>query len=1057
MRKVLLSSMILLTGVGVASARTIKGTVSDSEDVIPGANVVIKGTTQGTTTDMDGNYELEVEDGQTIEISYVGYQNKVIKITPSTKAVQNVKLSTDDNVMDEIVVVGYGIQKKSDLTGSVSAVREEKLKETVSASIDQALQGRVSGVQVNASSGQPGAASTVRVRGTSSLTGNNDPLYVIDGMPIGTGMQSNGANPLAAINPADIVSMEVLKDASATAIYGSRAANGVIMVTTRKGKSGDSKINYSGQLMISSPAKKLDVMNLQEYADFVTSEGAVLAFKEDAEAENLRNTQYLGEGTDWQDEMLSNAIGHQHQLSISGGDEKTTYAYSFGYLNQDGVLLNTNYERFNGRVNLENQTKSWLRTGLSLAYAHSEQTKQPGFDLDNSNATAALGTGGSIDENNPLLQALKQKPSTSPYTAQGTYSEIADLVPSGKASAIKVNPVALANDGAIYVKSNNINGNAFAQIKFCKDLIWRNELGIDYTSGEDNQFKPDYVNTDGRSSFESYSRQNMYWRGMSSLTYSFKINDKNSGSLMLASEVSKASWNGTYTKKRDHLDNNMVDPEKQNNALGTMETIGGYKGFVSTISYLGRFNYNYAERYMLTATGRYDGTSVLSEDNRWGFFPSFSLAWRINQESFIQDSKANDWLSNLKLRVGYGQTGNSGNTINYIATYTQDPGSGELTQTRMGNPDLVWETNWQVNGGLDFGFIKNRISGSVDVFLKRNEDLILDGTPGAVVAPNGSDFYTKASVVNTGSIENTGFDVTLNTQNVVSKIAGMPFDWSTDINFSVVKNKVIDLNDGGEINGTFYAKSAQRYICISQEGEAPGLFKGYKTDGVIQNTEQLNALGRATGTKVGDLNFVDVNGDGNVNEDDMTIIGDPNPDFTFGFGNSLSLGDAKNSGIWNLSIFFNGSYGNDVFNLLRMSLDGMDEAGLNYSKDVLDYAVVRTNEDNTQYVENAGTDMPRPTTEAGQNCTPVSDRYVEDGSFVRLQNIALSYTFPTKWTEKMHLSNLKLSANVQNVYTFTSYTGYNPEVACTSPTQQGVDFASYPSPRMFVFGLSLDF
>ncbi|MCQ2217620.1 MAG: TonB-dependent receptor [Paludibacteraceae bacterium] len=1056
MRKVLLSSMILLTGVGVASARTIKGTVSDADDVLPGANVVIKGTTQGTTTDMDGKYELDVENGQTIEISYVGYTSKVIKITAATKEVTNIKLTTDDNVMEEVVVVGYGVQKKSDLTGSVSAVREEKLKETVSASIDQALQGRVSGVQVNASSGQPGAASTVRVRGTSSLTGNNDPLYVIDGMPIGNGLQSNGANPLAAINPADIVSMEVLKDASATAIYGSRAANGVIMVTTRKGKNGDAKINYSGQLMISEPSKKLDVMNLQEYADFVSSDGAILAFKEDSEAEYLRNTQYLGKGTDWQDEMLSTAIGHQHQLSISGGDEKTTYAYSFGYLNQDGVLMNTNYERFNGRVNLENQTKSWLRTGISLAYAQSEQTKQPGFDLDNSNAAAALGTGGSIDENNPLLQALKQKPTTSPYRADGSYSDISDLVPTGQASAIKVNPVALAKDGAIHVNSHNINGNAFAQIQFCKDLIWRNELGIDYTSGEDHQYKPEYVNTDKSRTLESYARQNMYWRGMSSLTYSFKINPKNSGSLMLASEVSKASWNGTYTKKDNFLDNNMTDADKINTALGETKQIGGYKGFVSTISYLGRFNYNYDERYMLTATGRYDGTSVLSEDNRWGFFPSFSLAWRINQESFIQDSKANDWLSNLKLRVGYGQTGNAGNTINYIATYTQD-NTGELYQSRMGNPDLVWETNWQVNGGLDFGFINNRISGSFDVYLKRNNDLILDGTPGSTVAPNGSDYYTKPSVENTGSIENTGFDISLNTQNVVSKIAGMPFDWSTDINFSLVRNKVIELNNGGEIAGKFYAKSAQRYICLSREGDAPGLFYGYKTDGVIQNTEQLNSKTRATGTQVGDLNFVDVNGDNAIDENDMTIIGDPNPDFTFGFGNSLSLGDAKNSGIWNLSIFFSGSYGNDVFNLLRMSLDGMDEAGLNYSKDVLDYAVVRTKEDGSQYVENAGTDMPRPTTEAGQNCTVVSDRYVEDGSFIRLQNIALSYTFPSKWTDKMHLSNLKLSANVQNVYTFTSYTGYNPEVACTSPIQQGVDFASYPSPRMFVFGLSLDF
>lgn len=1052
MRKVLLSSMLLFTGMGVMSARTIKGTVSDADDVLPGANVVIKGTTQGTTTDMDGNYTIDVEDGQTIEISYVGYQTKTIKISAATKAVQNVKMSTDDNVMEEVVVVGYGVQKKSDLTGSVQGVKEEKLKETVAASIDQALSGRVSGVSVNASSGQPGAASTVRVRGTSSLTGNNDPLYVIDGMPIGNGMQSNGSNPLAAINPADIVSMEVLKDASATAIYGSRAANGVIMVTTRKGNKGEAKINYSGQLMISSPAKKLDLLNLQEYAEYVNSDGAIAAFKEDSEAEMLRNPEYLGKGTDWQDEMLSNALGHQHQLSITGGNDNTTYAYSFGYLNQDGVLLNTNYERFNGRVNLENQTKSWLKTGISLAYSRSTQTKQPGFDLDNSNATASIGTGGSIDENNPLLQALKQKPSTSPYKADGTYSDINDLVPSGMSSPIKLNPVALAKEAAIYVKNNNINGSTFAQIQFCKNLFWRNELGIDYTSGEDTQYKPEYVTTEKLRSLDGYSRQSLYWRGMSSLTYNFKINENNSGSMMVAAEVSDASWNGTYTRTKNHLDNNFTDPDKQNFALGETDMIGGYRGYVRTVSYLGRLNYNLYDRYMLTATGRYDGSSVLAEDNRWGFFPSFSLAWRVNQEEFLKDV---DWLSNLKLRAGYGQTGNAGSNIEYIATYIQD-NTGELYQAKMGNPDLVWETNWQINGGIDFGFINNRISGSFDAYLKRNNDLILTGTPGSTIAPN-NDFYTKPSQVNTGSIENTGFDISLNTVNVVSKISGMPFEWSTDINFSMVKNKVIDLNNGSEIQGNFYAKSAQRDICLSREGDAPGLFYGYKTAGVIETTDQLNRLNRPVGTQVGDLNFVDVNGDGTIDENDKTIIGDPNADFTFGFGNSLSLGDAKNSGIWSLSIFFNGSYGNDVFNLLRMSLDGMDESGINYSKDVLDYAVVRTNADGTQYVENAGTDMPRPTSEAGQNCTVISDRYVEDGSFIRLQNIALSYTFPSKWTDKMHINNLKLSANVQNVYTFTSYTGYNPEVACTSPIQQGVDFASYPSPRMFVFGLSLDF
>lgn len=1061
-----MSLALLLTGFGLISARTIKGTVSDSDGELPGANVVIKGTTQGMTTDLDGKYEIEVSDGQTLVFSFVGYATQEIKVSAKTSSVLNIKMKTDDKVLDEVVVVGYGVQKKSDLTGSVSGVREDKLKETVAASVDQALQGRVSGVQVTNSSGQPGAATSVRVRGTSSLTGNNEPLYVVDGMPIAQGQQAAGSNPLAAINPADIVSMEVLKDASATAIYGSRAANGVIMVTTRKGKSGESKISYSGQLMISSNPVRLDMMNLSEYATFWNDKQVIAAMGTGGGDPLLANPNYLGEGTDWQDEIFRTAIGHQHQLSISGGSESTQYAYSFGYLNQDGIVLNSNYERFNGRVNIENQTKKWLRTGLNLAYTRSDQTKQKGFEgAIQSNELTSLSSGSNFDEQNPVIQSLKQKPLNAPYDADGNFTSV---VSQGVTTSIKMNPVQSAKQNAISVTNNNVQGNAFAQIEFTKGLIWRNEFGMDYTSGEESQ----YTNTliangfnlteqKNKNHMEMWLRDNLYWRAVSTLTYAKRFNEKHSANVMVGAEASKASWHGTSTKKSDYInDEFFLDEENRNNYLGDDKTslVSGYKGSLSTISYLGRLNYNFSERYLLTATGRFDGSSTLSEDNRWGFFPSVSLAWRIDQEHFIAESKAADWISNMKLRVGYGETGNAGTKINYMTYYSSVNTTDGLgyVQGQWVNEDLVWETNWQVNAGLDLGFLRNRISATIDFFLKRNADLIVTANPGTTLAYS-SYMYTSPSDINVGTIENKGMDLSVNTVNVDTKIAEIPFQWTTDLNVSLVKNNVVDLG-GIVLNRGVYTKSDTRYMSKSEEGKAPGMFYGYKVDGVIKTTAQLKEKVRATGTEVGDLNFVDVNGDGTIDANDRTYIGDPNADFTFGFGNSVRYGNPNTTGVWTLSVFLNGSYGNDVFNLLRMNLEGLDEGNINYLSSVLDFARVETNpETGEKYVSNPNTDMPRPTSNASINTTVVSDRYVEDGSYLRIQNISLSYNFPKKWTEKMSLSNLSLSANVQNVYTFTNYSGYNPEIANGNALCQGVDTGGYPSPRMFVFGLNVEF
>lgn len=1056
MRRFLLSLALLSTCFGLMAERTIKGKVTDSGGALPSASVVIQGTTKGVPTDMDGNFSISVENGDVLEVSYMGYTTKTIKVTAKTPSVLTVSMEEDVQMMDEVVVeVGYGKMRKSDLTGSLSSINEDAVKAMSTVSVDQALQGRVSGVQVSASSGQPGAESSVRIRGTSTLTGNSSPLYVVDGMPIGGGKQSSGSNPLASINPADIVSMEVLKDASATAIYGSRAANGVIMITTKKGSEAQAKISYSGTFSVSSVAERMDLMDLSEFSSFYTDPTVMSAFKvASADAEMKAAALAGGKGTDWQDEIFRTAISHSHQISVNGGSKETKFAFSLGYMKQNGVIINTDFQRFNGRVNLENQTKKWLRTGLSLAYTHITQTKQKGFELSDDNALGGIGVGGATDEA-IYVQSLISKPSTAPRDFDGSYTEL-----GSESSEIKTNPVRDANYSPIHVSKNNVLGNVYANIDFYKDLSWRNEFGVDYTNAEESQFVPSQAKAGNTQ--ESIERQNMYWRFASTLNYGtqFGASKKHRFGAMLGYEVWKATWSGYDMTKANYLDDKLfIDKEYQNMNLGDPQDITGYKGAQGMMSVFARLNYNYDERYLITATGRFDGSSTLAEDNRWGFFPSFALAWRADQESFIKNNEnVRKVISQFKVRAGYGQTGNAGSNMGFRPYYkqVQGPSGNGITYGTWLNESLIWETNWQVNGGIDISFLRrDRISLTFDAFYKRNNDLIVKAEPGPTLAATAESYlYTGIPDINAGSMKNAGFDATLTTLNIDKKLGDHNFTWTTDVNISLVRNEVLELQDESvTLNGDQYFKAGTRTYCKSMVGHAPGLFYGYKTDGIIQNTEQLNKVKRFDGTDVGDINYVDVNSDGKIDEQDKTFIGDPNPDFTFGMNNTLSWGP------WSFNIFIAGSYGNDVYNLLRSKLEGMDRQNVNQLATVLDYAKVETLDNGTKRVVNSSTNMPRPNSTANGNddANTVSDRYIEDASFLRIQTVGLSYTLPKRYTDKMHLSNMKVSFNVQNVATFTGYSGMNPEVSNSSAILQGVDAGGYPLPRQYVIGLNFDF
>lgn len=1071
MKRFLLSLTMLCACFGLMAQRTISGTVSDAMGGLPGASVVIKGTSTGVATDMDGNYSISVNNGDVLEISYMGYTTKTQKVTARTPSVLNISLEEDSKMLEDVVVeVGYGKMRKSDLTGSLSSLGEEAMKAQQTVSVDQALAGRVSGVQVSSSSGQPGQEASVRIRGVSTLTGNTSPLYVVDGMPIGGGKQSADANPLASINPADIVSMEVLKDASATAIYGSRASNGVIMITTRKGKEGGAKIAYSGNFSVANASNTYDLMNLQEYASFYSDPAVYTSFSDDApRADLVAVSRFGGNGTDWQDEIFRTAIGHNHQISITGGSKETQYAFSLGYTKQNGVMINTDYQRFNGRANVESQVKKWLRTGISLAYTRSNKTKQAGFDAD---AEGDLeGLANTVIDATMFHQALISPPSLAPTDFDGSYKVLSGT----SAQDVKDNAVRIANQSPIYSYANNVIGQVHATIQFPLNISWRNEFGIDYTGSQEQRFSPALPSSSNKTANDQqfYLRNNMYWRFASTLNYEVKMgaSKKHRLGAMLGYESWRASWEGTGVKKTGYLDNDrFINPDYQNTALGNITEqdpggklvqsgqVSGYKGACSMMSYFARLNYNYDERYLLTATGRFDGSSTLAKDNRWDFFPSFGAAWRIDQESFMKGNDIKNAITQLKLRLGYGQTGNAGQDMAHIISYKEKTtafGVG-LINGIYANPYLVWETNWQVNGGIDVSFLRrDRINLSFDAFYKQNDDLIVKANPGASLVnrdKSTSHYSTSIPNVNGGSIKNVGFDINLTTTNIDKKLGDHNFVWNTEINFSKVRNEIIELV-GGDLDEAHYFKTVDLYIHKNKVGYAPGMFYGYKMDGIIQNTQQLLETGRKDAS-VGDVNYVDLNGDGKLDpKEDYTFIGDPNPDFTYGMNNSFSWGP------WSLSLFIAGSYGNDVYNLMRSKLEGMDANNINQLATVLDYARVETNPDGTQYVVNSNTNIPIPGSETmgAKDANTVSSRYVEDGSYLRFQTVGIAYTVPKRYTDKLHLSNLRINFNVQNLGTITKYSGLNPEVPNESAIRQGVDKGTYPLPRTYVIGLNFDF
>ena len=1022
---------------------SVSGIVKDvAGEPIIGAGILQKGTSNGTITDFDGRFTLKVPSQSEIIISYVGYKSQTIPVNGKTNI--NIVLKEDTQLLDEVVVVGYGQMKRSDLTGSVVSVTDDAIKKSVPTSIDQALQGRAAGVQIQANTGTPGGSTSIRIRGVNSLNASNQPIFVIDGVVVDSSSDAGdtqaSSNPLASINPSDIVSMDVLKDASATAIYGARASNGVIMITTKRGKAGEATITYDGYIGWQSMPKKLDLMNLREYAEHHNdrSDAGIVE----------RSSAYvrpdlLGDGTDWQDELFQKAFMTSHNLSLPGGNDKSTYAISGGYLDQNGIAVGSGFKRLSLRGNLDAQIKKWLKSGISFSLTDSKQ--EIGCD------------------NDVIMNAFRQQPSVAVANPDGTFDGPDDIW-------MPVNPVAMATIRENYNKKLNFRVNTYLEATILKDFTFKTELSADYNLNKDYFYEPDYkfgVLSNSTRTGRWTKTDTKYWSWRNILTYNKTFAQRHNVNVMVGQEMSESHWEQQRTNATGFLSNTAHDPSagdiSQSSGTGTQYTS-------SILSYFGRAFYSYDDRYLLTATIRRDGSSKFSDGNRWGWFPSAALAWKVSNESFLKD---NDIINNLKFRLGWGATGNQ-NVGNWaymalLSSKTTPWGIGVLNANNA-NPDLTWETTYSTNLGLDLNLFQNRIELIVDFYYKKTTDLLL-----AVKLPSflGSSGYGAASDpwANIGSLENKGMEVTLNTVNIDKK----GFQWRSNFVFSMNRNKVLELNtESAELTQSLSIGDDNTTVTRTVKGQPVGQFWGYKVIGRFDKAEDFyykDADGNVkqvpipsgssieeSKTWTGDFIFADLYQDGVIDNKDCTFIGNPEPKFTYGIGNTFSWKG------FDLNIFFSGSYGNDVLNYNRRWTEDV-RSNANALSKVRNYARVEKIDPNgaddfrNLHVVGGDPTLPRVSASTTNGNTRLSDRYIEDGSYIRLQNISLGYTLPKKWVNSLNLQNVKVYVNLQNVYTWTKYDGLDPEVGSLwgDVLKTGIDYGRYPSPRIYTFGLNVSF
>jgi len=1071
MKNKLLTFMLALlaTAGSLFAQNRVTGTVTDDIGPVIGASVMEKGTQNGAVTDLDGNYVITVKPGATLVFSSIGYATQEIAV--GDQKVINVLLKEDTEFLDEVVVVGYGTMKRSDLSGASVSMKEEDLKGSIITNLDQSLQGRAAGVSAVQTSGAPGSSSSIRVRGQATVNSNAEPLYVIDGVIVqgggnsgwdfGLGGLGNGKvstiSPLATINPADIVSMEILKDASATAIYGAQGANGVVLITTKHGKAGDAKFSYDGMFAVSRQNSRIDMMDLRQFSEY---------YNDLAEQGLVDHNGYyadpsiLGKGTNWQDEVFRTALQHQHQISAQGGSEKVQYYVSGSYMDQQGTIIGSNFDRLSFRTNLDAQLKDWFKLGVNATYA-----------VTNDDIKLADGQEGVI------FYSLSTLPDIPVYDLDGNYST---TVREGYTSA---NPVALAMLDQNLLKRQKLTGNVYADLTPVKHFTWRSEVGFDVSNSEATTYKP-MVNLGGwqrgNNSMSTQRNASTYWSIKNYLTYSNTFG-KHSLTAMVGQEAWESRWNYLGANNTG-----LPSDDIHNIKLATGNpTVNSGFGSSAMASFFTRETYNYDDRYLATYTFRRDGSSNFGPDNRWANFHSFAASWRFTNEAFLKDFTRSIGLDNGKIRVGWGQTGNAniGGGAWESGMSKMPTGLGDSQRpANISNTGIHWEKQVQTNVGFDLNFLKNRLNLTVDLYRKVSSDMLMSLTLPSYMGTQGNGSSALAAPKgNFGTIENKGLEITLDTHPIDNK----NFGWDSNFQVSFNKNKLVALDGSANAQLVGYGQWSD-IVSVTEIGQSLYNFYGYVVEGVYESLEDIQnspkaekypadgVFNRATTVWVGDIKFKDVNGDGVINEHDQTNIGSPLPKFTFGWTNSFRYKNVD------LSVFLNGSYGNKVlnYNMMGQGYNGlvhMNSTWTNQHVSIQDRARLvvvdaeKTYADGSMWydditnvkVANSGTKTPRPTIQDPNDNDRLSTRYIEDGSYLRIKNITLGYTFPKTVLQKVKIDNVRVYMNIQNLYTFTKYTGFDPEVGASTQDSSGltfgVDNGRYPSPMTCSFGLNITF
>jgi len=1043
----------------------VTGVVLDQKgETVIGANVVIKGANTGTVTDADGNFSIQVpNENAVLQISYLGYKTQEVRVGNKRKI--DVTLTEDSKALSEVVVVGYGTMKKSDLTGAITTVSSDAINKSVATSLDQALQGRAAGVDITPTSGMPGAASSVRIRGISSINSSNEPIYVIDGVIISQDNTNMNSNVLSSINPSDIVSVDILKDASATAIYGSRASNGVIIVTTRRGEAGHSIINFNAYVGFQEIPKKLDVLNLQQYANIQNLQAANGLL---TASNSFVRPDLLGPGTNWQNELFNVAPMQNYNLSLSGGTEQVTYNVAAGYVDQMGIAAGSGFKRWNLTSNVDAKVKPWAKVGANMAFSNTNQNL-------------------SLSNQDLINKALTITPNVPVKNADGSFA-------TDDVQWVPVNPVALANLQTNTAQSFGIRGNSYLELAAPKSVLdgltYRFEVGFDYGLHLGEQFLPTYklsatkFNTVNQSTrTETY---NKYWTYRNILTYDKKFGDIHHITAMLGQEYQQSGW--TYLSgSRTGFPTNLATDLTLGD--GTTASNNNNSGTSAILSQFGRLFYSLQDTYMFTATLRHDGSSIFAPGKQWGWFPSAAFAWRLSEYGFLKDI---NWMSNLKLRLGWGLTGNQLITSQvqtaWFAVYnptTTTFGTG-LYPGNTPNSNLTWESTAQTNIGLDASFFQNRIDLAFDWYNRTTNNLLMTSALPGFVGTVGTG-SSSAPWVNAGSMQNRGLEITLNTRNIVTK----DFNWSSNIVFSTYRNKVLKVNSAS--GAFYYSADDSKYgggstiVTEIKPGQPMGMFYGYQVIGRFNqatdfyminsagqivrtpvmttgsNSTTLLPIDKKTGVWIGDLIYKDVNRDGVIDSNDLTEIGNPNPKFTFGFGNTFTYKNVD------LSIFFTGSYGNDVINYMSRWISSPYRNYTNLLTSALNYAqlgLINPNgpDDyrNTQIISGGALSPRMPLSNSTFTYDyAFSNQFIQDGSYIRLQSLSLAYTLPKRWLEHAGISALKIYTNMQNLITWSKYKGLDPEVGmgmgANSQPINGFDDGRYPSPRICTLGINLTF